>query len=140
MDRTNYYPYDLLVFCFVFVRLIIEGCKVVDLTEEVRIFIQRIDDMKMNWMWLYAKLVLLVLLRSVADFASVLQLIFTYIATDGRKAKGSSTRIDWGRGFQTDTLLELLLLIDKDEGMNCETFPQVFLTSEEKCNWLVAHQ
>ena len=48
MEGTNYYPYDLLVFCFVFVRLIIEGYKVVDLTDEVRIFIQRIDDMKMN--------------------------------------------------------------------------------------------
>ena len=48
MDRTNYCPYDLLVFYFVFVQLIIERCKVVDLTDEVRIFIQRIDDMKMN--------------------------------------------------------------------------------------------
>ena len=46
MDRTNYYPYDLLIFCFVFVRLIIEGCKVVDLTEKVTTLKQRIDDME----------------------------------------------------------------------------------------------
>ena len=48
MDRTNFYPYGLLIFCFVFVRLIIDGFQVVDLTDEFRIFIQRIDDMKIN--------------------------------------------------------------------------------------------
>ena len=46
MDRTNYYPNELHFFCFVFVRLIIEGCKVVDLTEKVTTLKQRIDDME----------------------------------------------------------------------------------------------
>ena len=38
-NRTNF-------FCFVYVRLIIEGCKVVDLTEKVTTLKQRIDDME----------------------------------------------------------------------------------------------
>lgn len=45
MDRTNYYPNDLRFF-FVYVRLIIEGRKVVDLTEKVTTLKQRIDDME----------------------------------------------------------------------------------------------
>ena len=46
MDRTNYYPNDLLVFCFVFVRLITEECKVVNLTEKVTKLKQRIHDIE----------------------------------------------------------------------------------------------
>ena len=38
MDGTNYYPIDLCVFCFVFIQLVIKGCKMVDRTEEVRMF------------------------------------------------------------------------------------------------------
>lgn len=42
MGRTNYYPNDLCIFCFVFVRLIIEECKVVNLTDKVTKLKQRI--------------------------------------------------------------------------------------------------
>ena len=35
-----------ILFCFVYARLIIEGCKVVDLTEKVTTLKKRIDDME----------------------------------------------------------------------------------------------
>ena len=46
MDRTSYYPNDLRVFCFVFVRLITEECKVVNLTEKVTKLKERIHDIE----------------------------------------------------------------------------------------------
>ena len=46
MDRTNYYPNNLRVFGFVFVRIIIDECKVVNLTEKVTKLKQRIHDIE----------------------------------------------------------------------------------------------